>query len=213
VTSVFRAGGHKKFESLRINLSDLISQQGCARDPGHFQPWNPGTRPGTTPGIPSKKLRDGKGSSLLLLKDSVLEPESTTRPNIDLRLRRRLFAIIVGQKLGVDVTEEQKRERGRVLNIILRQPQALTFLGESTKPSHKTGSRSIESGIFRNIVKSHPKTTFSVRQVEGHVYPGLGTRIPTVCMLIRTLFQERVNYFTGVSGAKACTQRRCRSGA
>ncbi len=54
MTSVFRAGGHKKFESLRINLSDLSSQQGCARAPGHFQPWNPGTRPGTTPGIPSK---------------------------------------------------------------------------------------------------------------------------------------------------------------
>ncbi len=54
MTSVFRAGGHKKIESLRINLSDLSSQQGCVRDPGHFQSWNPGTRPGTTPGIPSK---------------------------------------------------------------------------------------------------------------------------------------------------------------
>jgi hypothetical protein len=44
VTSVFRAGGHKKFESLRINLSDLSSQQGCVRVPGHqswYHPWNP----------------------------------------------------------------------------------------------------------------------------------------------------------------------------
>jgi hypothetical protein len=54
-------------------------------------------------------LRDGEGSSPLLFRDTVLGAESTTSPNIDLRLRRRLFAIIVGQKLRVDVTEEQNR--------------------------------------------------------------------------------------------------------
>jgi hypothetical protein len=37
------------------------------------------------------------------------------------------------KKLGVDVTEEQKRG----LKIILGQSQALTFLGESTKPSYE----------------------------------------------------------------------------
>ncbi len=60
MTSVFRSGGHKKFESLRINLSDLNSQQDCDRDPGHFQPWNTVTRSGTTPGIPSKIKGDLK---------------------------------------------------------------------------------------------------------------------------------------------------------
>jgi hypothetical protein len=57
------------------------------------------------------KLRDGEGRSLLLLRDTVLGAESTTSPNIDLPLRRRLFAIILGEKLGVDVTEKQKRGR------------------------------------------------------------------------------------------------------
>ncbi len=40
------------------------------------------------------KLRDGEESNWL--RDIVLGTESTTRPNIDLRLRRRLFEIIVG---------------------------------------------------------------------------------------------------------------------
>jgi hypothetical protein len=59
----------------------------------------------------SVKLRDGEARSLLLLRDTVLGAESTTNPNIDLRLRRRLFAIILGEKLGVDVTEKQKQGR------------------------------------------------------------------------------------------------------
>jgi hypothetical protein len=57
------------------------------------------------------KLPAGEGRSLLLLRDTVLGAESTTSPNIDLRLRRRLFAIILGEKLGVDVTEKQQRGR------------------------------------------------------------------------------------------------------
>jgi hypothetical protein len=57
------------------------------------------------------KLRDREARSLLLLRDTVLGAESTTSPNIDLRLRRRLFAIILGEKLGVDVTEKQQRGR------------------------------------------------------------------------------------------------------
>jgi hypothetical protein len=64
------------------------------------------------------KLWDGEARNLLLLRDTVLGAESTTSPNIDLRLRRRLFAIILGEKLVVDVTEKQKRgrwQRRRVL--------------------------------------------------------------------------------------------------
>ena len=44
----------KKIESIRINLRDLAWSQVFPRDPGILQPWIPGTRPGTTPGIPSK---------------------------------------------------------------------------------------------------------------------------------------------------------------
>jgi hypothetical protein len=35
-------------------LRDLAQSQVCPRDPGLLQPWIPGTRPGTSPGIPSK---------------------------------------------------------------------------------------------------------------------------------------------------------------
>jgi len=37
-------------------LRDLVLSQVCPRDPGLLQPWIPGTRPGTSPGIPSKLL-------------------------------------------------------------------------------------------------------------------------------------------------------------
>ena len=54
VTGGLRTGDSKKFESIRINLRDLAWSQVFPRDPGLLQPWIPGTRPGTTPGIPSK---------------------------------------------------------------------------------------------------------------------------------------------------------------
>ena len=54
MTRGLRTGDSKKFESIRINLRDLAWSQVFPRDPGLLQPWNPGTRPGTTPGIPSK---------------------------------------------------------------------------------------------------------------------------------------------------------------
>ena len=54
VTRGLRTGDSKKFESIRINLRDLAWSQVFPRDPGLLQPWNPGTRAGTTPGIPSK---------------------------------------------------------------------------------------------------------------------------------------------------------------
>ncbi len=50
--------------------------------------------------------------------------------------RRRVLTITVGNKVGVDVPEEQKwrrRPRSKVLEVILGQPQVLTFLRESTK--------------------------------------------------------------------------------
>jgi hypothetical protein len=34
----------------------LALSQVCPRDPGLLQPWIPGTRPGTSPGIPSKAV-------------------------------------------------------------------------------------------------------------------------------------------------------------
>ena len=49
-------GDSKKFESIRIKLRDLAQSQVCPRDPGLLQPWIPGTRPGTSPGIPSKLI-------------------------------------------------------------------------------------------------------------------------------------------------------------
>jgi hypothetical protein len=65
-----------------------------------------------------------------------------------------------------------------------------------SSPRHKPWSSSIERGIFRNIVKSHPKITFSVSQVEDRVCPDLSRHIPTVSMVTSVLFQEYVRYFT-----------------
>ena len=58
VTGGLRTGDRKKFESIRINLRDLVWSQVFPRDPGFLHPWIPGTRPGTTPGIPSKTPTD-----------------------------------------------------------------------------------------------------------------------------------------------------------
>ncbi len=40
------------------------------------------------------------------------------------------------------------------------------------------------------------KTALSMQQVKDHVCPGLARRVPTICVLLSTLFQERVSYFT-----------------
>ena len=58
-------------------------------------------------------LRNEEGNILLILRDTVLGAESTTRPYMSLGLRRstHLLAVILGKKLGVDVTEEKKRGR------------------------------------------------------------------------------------------------------
>jgi hypothetical protein len=43
-TRVLRTGWRKKFESIRINLSDLDPHtEGCVRVPGYSQTWNPDT--------------------------------------------------------------------------------------------------------------------------------------------------------------------------
>ena len=34
-----------------------------------------------------------------------------------------------------------------------------------------------------------------MRQVEDHVCPGLNRRVPTICVLLSSLFQERVSNF------------------
>jgi hypothetical protein len=34
-----------------------------------------------------------------------------------------------------------------------------------------------------------------MRQVEDHVCPGLASRVPTICVLLSTRFQERVSDF------------------
>jgi len=34
-----------------------------------------------------------------------------------------------------------------------------------------------------------------MRQVKYHVCPGLARRVPTICVLLSALFQERVSYF------------------
>jgi hypothetical protein len=34
-----------------------------------------------------------------------------------------------------------------------------------------------------------------MRQVKGHVCPGLARRVPTINVLLSALFQERVSYF------------------
>ena len=61
------------------------------------------------------ELRNGEGRVLLLLRDTVLGDESIIRHYMRLCLK----------------------PRGRVLKVILSQPQVLTFLGESTKSRHK----------------------------------------------------------------------------
>jgi hypothetical protein len=63
------------------------------------QHWRQNSHPAQRIKETITKLRDGEGSNPLLLRDTVLGAESTTSPNIDLRLRRHLFAIIVGQSL------------------------------------------------------------------------------------------------------------------
>ncbi len=150
-----------------------------------------------------------RGISLLLLRDTVLGAASTTSPNIDLWLRRHLFAIIYGQNLGVDVTEEQKRgrwPRGRVLKIILRQPQVLTFLGESTKPSHKPWSSSIEAESFVTSFKDTPKPP-SVwgrwRTMCAQILLELGASQPSACCL--------VPFFKNVSAILRSTCYCCRT--
>jgi len=35
-----------------------------------------------------------------------------------------------------------------------------------------------------------------MRQVKDHVCSGLARRVPTICVLLIALFQERVGYFT-----------------
>jgi hypothetical protein len=62
LTGGLRTGDNKKFESIRINLRDLAWSQVFSRDPGLLQSWIPGTRSGTTPGIPSKKPNPSTGS-------------------------------------------------------------------------------------------------------------------------------------------------------
>ncbi len=52
-------------------------------------------------------------------------------------------------------------------------PRAPGGPGESTKPSNKRGSTSIESSIFSNIIKGHAKTSLSMQQVQNHVRPAL----------------------------------------
>ena len=56
---------------------------------------------------------NGDGCVLLLLRDTVLGAESTTRPYMNLGLRRwtSLLIVTLGKKFGVDVTEKQKRGR------------------------------------------------------------------------------------------------------
>jgi hypothetical protein len=43
--------------------------------------------------------------------------------------------------------------------------------------------------------KRHTKTTLIIRQVEDHVCPDLVSRVPTICVLLDTLFQECVINF------------------
>jgi hypothetical protein len=59
------------------------------------------------------ELRNNECRVLLLLRGTVLGAESIIRPYMSLCLRRRtsLLTIVLGEKLGVHVTEEQKRGR------------------------------------------------------------------------------------------------------
>ncbi len=83
---------------------------------------------------------------------------SSTSSCVDLwrRWLTDLFAVVLINELGVDVTKEHNRGRwtwGRVPKIIFRQPQLLSFLRESTHPGHETWSSSIKSSIS-NAAKS-----------------------------------------------------------
>jgi hypothetical protein len=45
-------------------------------------------------------------------------------------------------------------------------------------------------------MKCHTKTTLGMREMEDHVCPGLAMRVPTICVLLSTLCQERVSNFS-----------------
>jgi hypothetical protein len=55
-------------------------------------------------------IRNEQGSILLLMRDNVLGAESTTSPYMSLGLTWNtvLRTVILGQKVGVDVTEKKK---------------------------------------------------------------------------------------------------------
>ena len=53
----------------------------------------------------------------------------------------------------------------------------------------------MKTSMFSNIIKGHTKTTLGMRQVEDHVCPGITRRVPTICVLLSTPFQERVSNF------------------
>jgi hypothetical protein len=86
-----------------------------------------------------------------------------------------------------------------VPKIILGQPQALSFLRESTKSDYYITLCGIKPDIkriiFSNSVESHNKTPVSMRQVKDHICPGLARRVPTICLLLSAPFHERVSYF------------------
>jgi hypothetical protein len=130
-----------------------------------------------------------------------LRAESSSRPYVKLWLTLRLdvlLAVVLFMKLGMNVSKKHKRGRwpwGRVPEIILRQPQLLTFLRESTHPRHKTWRSRIKSSIFSNTVERHTKTPLGVGQMEDHVCPVLARYIPTICVLLSAFLQERVSYF------------------
>jgi hypothetical protein len=48
---------------------------------------------------------------------------------------------------------------------------------------------------FSNIIEGHTKATLSMRQVQDHVRPGLTRRVPNICVLLSSPFQERVSNF------------------
>jgi hypothetical protein len=52
-----------------------------------------------------------------------------------------------------------------------------------------------KSCVLSNIVKNHPKATLSTRKVEDHVCPALTRRVPTICVLLSTPFQESISNF------------------
>jgi hypothetical protein len=53
-------------------LRDLAWSQVFPRDPGLLQPWIPGTRPGTNPGMPSKLLSSLYNYSPIFLLNVVI---------------------------------------------------------------------------------------------------------------------------------------------